>query len=84
MVVTLFSGSIALSVPTSPYDSGDTDAFCVCTVRNPVEWLISLAAAGWHTMHPHGSRKRPWLDCSWHRERVVLRCFNFASQIPSE
>ena len=70
------------SVPISPYDFGDSDVFCVCTVRNPVEWLISLAAAGWHTMHPHGSKKRPWLDCSWHRKGVVLRCFNFANQIP--
>ena len=41
------------SVAASPIDFGDSDAFCVCMVRNPVEWLTSLAAAGWHDMYPH-------------------------------
>ena len=72
------------SVPISPYDFGNSDVFCVCTVRNPVEWLISLAAAGWHTLYPHGSKKKSSLDCSWHTEGVVLRCFNYANQIPSK
>ena len=30
------------SVPISQYDFGNNDVLCVCTVRNPVEWLISL------------------------------------------